>query len=487
SLAQDGTEEGTISVSTTTVSYNAFTGSHYAQTSDVIETGMLVSLTGNNGHLGGRPDSEILYGVAKTTKENDSKVLGAYLSVLNPSETANDVNPHLVMAVGNGDVWVVDSGSPVSAGDYLISSDTIGHAMVDPGTAEISYIVARSAEDIDWSTVTDMIDGKKHKKISILFDSFARNNADKGLQGGTVNGNLVVNGKLTITDLEVTGNAIFKGTLYVQGDASFEKLVYYNKNTIGEAVFDKTDIEATITFEQAYGKVPVVSLTAEFPDSIVASTWDGRYWIESKTTNGFKIKLSKPLCQGDIQACTSTLIMNWTAFGQIVESEAAAMARNGGVLPAAADPVESGGSATSSAATTTSSGSASSTDTTTSDSSSSADAATSSDSSTAVDATTDSSTTDTSTTTDTTTDTTTSSDSTTTADATSAETTPADSGTTTDTTTTDAASSTPADTTTAEPPTATEPTAPPVDSGSSPEATPTASEPPPVDSTTPTS
>ena len=37
------------------------------------------------------------------------------------------------MAVGNGDMWVVDNGDNIEVGDYLISSQILGHAMKDTG------------------------------------------------------------------------------------------------------------------------------------------------------------------------------------------------------------------------------------------------------------------------------------------------------------------------------------------------------------------
>ncbi|NCN97555.1 MAG: hypothetical protein GW928_08975, partial [Rhodoferax sp.] len=63
SILQDGTEEGTITVSGNTVSYNAFTGSHYAipdNADEEFEKGTLVTLTGNNKNLHDNVESEIM-------------------------------------------------------------------------------------------------------------------------------------------------------------------------------------------------------------------------------------------------------------------------------------------------------------------------------------------------------------------------------------------------------------------------------------------
>ncbi|MEX2043622.1 MAG: hypothetical protein WD926_01875 [Patescibacteria group bacterium] len=185
SLRQDGIEEGTISVAGDQVSYNAFTGSHYARTGGGVEPGMLVSMTGENGRLGGREDSEIIYGVARTAKANDPAVLGSYLSVLNPKEKdgsprpESDDNPSLVAAVGNGEVWVVENGRDLEPGDVLVSSGTAGHAMKDPGTYGRSHVIGKAAEAVDWDEVEETVGGKKHKKVSVLFGAY-----DTGDAGG---------------------------------------------------------------------------------------------------------------------------------------------------------------------------------------------------------------------------------------------------------------------------------------------------------------
>ena len=149
---QGGSSEGSISVSSNTVTYNGFTGSHYAVTTETIDKGMLVSMTGTNERLGDRATSEIVYGIVKSTVANDSKLLGTYLSLQDPSDDASLSNPHLIAAVGNGPMWIADKGANIAVGDYLISSDITGHAMKDDGTHAVSYIIGRATENIDWST-----------------------------------------------------------------------------------------------------------------------------------------------------------------------------------------------------------------------------------------------------------------------------------------------------------------------------------------------
>lgn len=176
---RNGTTQGTIDVAAGVVSYNAFTGSHYARTDETIERGMLVSLTGKNGRLEDKPESEIIYGVAKTRRANDPAILGAYLARQNSTgaDVSDTLNPHLVEAVGNGEMWVIDTGRDLVPGDYLVSSGVAGHGMIDPGTFAVSYVVARVAEPINWKDITASVpaaDGRTHKRalVSVSFENF---------------------------------------------------------------------------------------------------------------------------------------------------------------------------------------------------------------------------------------------------------------------------------------------------------------------------
>ena len=182
SLQRDGSEVGTIVATAGVVTYNAFTGSHYAWTHEAIEMGALVMLTGNNRHLHGDPEAEILYGIAPSATANNPQVLGAYLGLQEAHQADDDSNPHLVMAVGNGQMWVVANGEDIEIGDYLISADVVGHAMKDPGTYQTSHIVARAAEKLQWSEVDYAIAGRKRAKISVFFESFTRHNAQRQIE-----------------------------------------------------------------------------------------------------------------------------------------------------------------------------------------------------------------------------------------------------------------------------------------------------------------
>jgi hypothetical protein len=177
-IAQGGTIEGGISVSGTTVSYVAFTGSHFAWTETALERGTLVSLTGDNRRKHDDAGAEPIYGIEPARRANDPHCLGSYLGLLEPLQSHDSNNPHQVMAVGNGDMWVIATDRDIEPGDYLISSEVSGHAMLDDEERfEVGHVVARAAEPVDWSTVTDAREGCKHKRISVFFESFVRGNS----------------------------------------------------------------------------------------------------------------------------------------------------------------------------------------------------------------------------------------------------------------------------------------------------------------------
>ena len=86
-------------------------------------------------------------------------------------------SPDLTAAVGNHTIWVVDKGANVVVGDWILSSDVAGYAMRDDGsTYDTAYVFAMATENVDWSTVSDVVPGTstKRKKISVLFERFVR-------------------------------------------------------------------------------------------------------------------------------------------------------------------------------------------------------------------------------------------------------------------------------------------------------------------------
>ena len=294
SLQQAGVEEGTISVSGTTVSYNAFTGSHYVRTDNSVEHGMLVSMTGENDRLGNRDGAEIIYGVEETTQANDPAVLGSYLAVLNPEEPGggdnpeSSENPSLVMAVGNGEMWVVDNGDDLEPGDNLISSDVAGHAMKDPGTYGVSHVVAKVAEPVDWDDVEDEIDGTKHKKISVLYGVYDK----ASVQGADSTFERLTATDATTTELKVEGLAVV-GELVVEGDAQ----VKGNLKVDGNLEIGKDSRGNNVAVEEG---LDYLQITFEEPrengdyNVQIQPGWLTVTAVSNKTAEGFRVRFKEP-------------------------------------------------------------------------------------------------------------------------------------------------------------------------------------------------
>ncbi|MFZ6015497.1 MAG: hypothetical protein ACOYUZ_04035 [Patescibacteria group bacterium] len=295
SLKQDDYEEGTISIYGSVVSYNAFTGSHYAWTDDEISSGMLVVMTGENKRLHDRADSQYVYGVKLCTKANDAEVMGAYVSVLEPKLTPSKDNPHIVMAAGKGEIWVADNGKNIRVGDYLVSSDVAGHAMKDLQDEPVSYVVARAAENVDWSKVEAEINGVKHVKMAVFFDSFSKNNLDQQIQssvlGITLQGGELKEGD--IPDLHVAG-AIFEGTVTVK------KHMVFGRDTVGQALIMSGESEVHVSFKGEYETLPIVTITP-------VGLHEFQYGVKNITLQGFDIILSDKTYEDTL--------FNWHAFG----------------------------------------------------------------------------------------------------------------------------------------------------------------------------
>lgn len=167
---------GSITSLSGAVSYNAFTGSHYAVALSPIEAGTLVRMTGENRRLADTHSTEPVYGVEATIKANDPACFGAYLGLHNDLNTTDGLEVHLVAAVGNSNLFITDDGrGNIEPGDLLISSDISGCAMKDdPMRFSTGFVIARAAERLDWSTVTPDADGIKRTRISVLLDSTVR-------------------------------------------------------------------------------------------------------------------------------------------------------------------------------------------------------------------------------------------------------------------------------------------------------------------------
>lgn len=247
------------------------------------------------------------------------------------------------MAAGNGDVWIADNGSGnVMIGDPLISSgDVPGHAMRDTKSFPTSHIFAKSAEAIDWSTVTTTVNGIKVAKVTVLFSYYNQDNQNtiaQNLQGGSLNitgnsiltgnlsviGNINISGTSTLASLTVTGSATIQQNLTVTGNTTIAgnltvegKIItsgatpvavlgaatgigasyaIEGNDTAGSFVLTTgtsgvaSGKQALVTFAASYETTPRVALTPKDANSAAI-----RYYVETSAT-GFSVHfLDTPL------------------------------------------------------------------------------------------------------------------------------------------------------------------------------------------------
>lgn len=119
--------------------------------------------------------AEPVYNIATSATANAPGVLGITRYPLDISREVSADNPWAVAAVGNTNVWVVDTGNDVEPGDSLITSDVRGAAQVDdPERFEVGNIFGRAAQKVVWSEIAPGPDGKRRAFISVLLDSSVR-------------------------------------------------------------------------------------------------------------------------------------------------------------------------------------------------------------------------------------------------------------------------------------------------------------------------
>lgn len=185
-LIQDGTSEGTISVSGTTVSYNAFMGSHYTQLQPgqnqpprgaiVVSTGKLIPNQSGRGERGGE---KFVY-VSMSQQRNEKAALGVWFASLNrTAEGMSFGDParqvYQVAGVGLYQMIVTDTCGNIQKGDFLATSPVpgagerqcyFGGGGYDPVYRD--HTVGKALVDVDFSSVTPDRNGVKRVRIPVI-------------------------------------------------------------------------------------------------------------------------------------------------------------------------------------------------------------------------------------------------------------------------------------------------------------------------------
>jgi hypothetical protein len=93
-----------------------------------------------------------------TTIENDPKAYGVYYfdkktKPIKSPYGRNDINGHLIASIGLFKIRVTDTGGNISAGDYLSSSSLLWEAQKQADDVLHNYTIAKALTDVDFSTV----------------------------------------------------------------------------------------------------------------------------------------------------------------------------------------------------------------------------------------------------------------------------------------------------------------------------------------------
>jgi hypothetical protein len=179
SLRQDGTEEGSISVSGNTVSYNAFMGSHYTQLKDGQSEQPPGTVMVATGELAGLGDGEKFPHVEASTMRGQKGVYGVWHTMLtdDPSLMVWALKDRPVYLIASLGLWycrVTDTGGDIAIGEWLQASPLEGLAERQVEDDGITYIrelcdrtIAKAEVAVNWNTVTANARGIKELLIPV--------------------------------------------------------------------------------------------------------------------------------------------------------------------------------------------------------------------------------------------------------------------------------------------------------------------------------
>jgi len=147
----DGTAQGNVTFSGGTVTYGAFTGDHYVSLSNNAtdyEYGTVMKTISTNET---NALKTVSYTCSPTISSKDKAVLGVYSSNFRNSDEESMQDLHSIFALGDGHILVCNAGGNIEIGDYICSSDIIGHGMKQDDDLLHNYTIAKSSEIVNWS------------------------------------------------------------------------------------------------------------------------------------------------------------------------------------------------------------------------------------------------------------------------------------------------------------------------------------------------
>lgn len=176
-ILQAGTQEGTISVSGTTVSYNAFCGSHYIQLKKgqkELPVGAVVVSTGKIIKCNNKQKERFVY-IDTTNIAGDKRASSVWFGKLSDDAKrmsfGEDEKPvYLRAQVGLFVIRVTDTNGNIKNGDYIESSMRRNEGQKQTGNVKKNSSIAKAEVDVNWTK--EKVDeklGYKWKLIPCLF------------------------------------------------------------------------------------------------------------------------------------------------------------------------------------------------------------------------------------------------------------------------------------------------------------------------------
>jgi len=143
--------------------FGTFTGTHPTKIDSddlsVIKRGMIVKSTGEIFYRDGGI-SNAWCKTKATTAAKDKAAVGVYNLSTSVGMTEQELEQnghtpenHMFNAVGEGQILVTDEGGNIETGDYICSSNRLGHGMLQDDDILHNYTVAKATEPIDFSTI----------------------------------------------------------------------------------------------------------------------------------------------------------------------------------------------------------------------------------------------------------------------------------------------------------------------------------------------
>jgi hypothetical protein len=157
----------------------SFTGQHRCFPDEPVEKGLIVSAKKNrfvklNGFATGQEaitideslpivslsnvaEDKACFGVVSSIEKPTPKRIQITNGIISDSKKKRGDNRAIVNSVGEGAIWVVNTGGPLESGDYITTSNVAGYGQKQDGAGLMNYTVAKITMDCDFEPMTQPI------------------------------------------------------------------------------------------------------------------------------------------------------------------------------------------------------------------------------------------------------------------------------------------------------------------------------------------